>query len=1068
MICFWLNRVRTSLAGLVNTCAGFQRLLFNPPPHPSLPSITMLQKSELILITGGHGFIVCPCQYVLPAYLTTQQGGHVARRLHAGGYRIRVADIVAHPPYGQKSVGEVLAGNLCDPLFCAKAVQGVSVVLHFAATMGGMGTIHADNDFIIYCENHAMTLNLLAAANAADVRTFFYASSACVYPESLQTTGADVSLAEDDVWKNPPPQPQGLYGLEKLASELVFSQYTSRLEVRIARFHNVFGPWGSWFGGREKAPAALLRKALAAKLLGDPHLEVWGDGTQRRSFCYIEDAVEALLRLLDSDCSTPVNIGSDAAVSIQQLADMAVEAANLDSLMVSYRHLHERPLGVGSRNSNNTFIKSTLGWEPAFTLEDGMRLTGEWIRSQIEERTSVMDESEQSTFLRSLQKSDIVDLSADAITFAVLLPITSRGSSTPQDCLQNLARFANSLRTTTADDICRLGERYQVRIYLAIDNDDAFLWRPGGENAADPILRGYGFTHVSTLPPCEHPRGHVCALWRDCARKAYEDKCDYYVLLGDDVVLQDANWMSSIHHTFIKLSAQRGLPHGVGCVAFTDTSFPGMPTFPVIHRTHLDIFGGEIIPACFTNQDGDPFLYQLYRRWGTSTMVPCRVHNTLGGSGTARYDKVHAVGWTFTPLDDATVIVETWLRRRDSSLERTRKLTIDVIIPCYRVDIRYIDVFLSLESSPTSTVMFVIIVDDPCSPHIHELLDKYGHRADVRIRINPQNIGASASRNRGLQESAAEWVHFLDDDVTPDPGLLIEAEKTIRAHPNAAGFVGNAQFPPADTVFTAAVHLAGVTFFWDIAEKIPEDVPWGVTANLIARRNVVDNIVFDLQFPKTGGGEDIDYCRKKRNFSVAKGREPLYAAQTVKVTHPWWNGGQRSYWRFYMWSKGDGGLIKLYPEHSYRDLTPNAAESLFVCCVILVSGSFLSIFDLTWGMHTLYIGALLAQSVMMSNIAFDLCRHLVIHPDRVDSMRTSVRGVRWFCAIIEGTAIRVFSEWGRVVGILERGEFRLLLKRFDWFCGVWGSAPRREEKMNNQVRVVLAVVVFAFCFEWLR
>ncbi|KAJ2973139.1 hypothetical protein NUW54_g12119 [Trametes sanguinea] len=374
---------------------------------------------------------------------------------------------------------------------------------------------------------------------------------------------------------------------------------------------------------------------------------------------------------------------------------------------------------------------------------------------------------------------------------------------------------------------------------------------------------------------------------------------------------------------------------------------------------------------------------------------------------------------------------------------------------------QYLDAFLALRHSSTCEVMFIIIVDDPLSPRVADLMRKYGHRMDVRIRVNSQNLGASASRNRGLQESAAEWVLFLDDDVTPNDDLLLEAEKAISAHPRAAGFVGNAKFPSADSIFTAAVHLAGVTYFWDIAEKIDSDVPWGVTANLIARRNVPDGVYFDLQFPKTGGGEDIDYCRKKRGSSLAYGGEPFWAAPKVRVTHPWWYGGSRSYWRFYMWSKGDGGLVKMYPEHCYRDVSPNAAECLLLSAVALLAGLSLAPFDVNHGRRAVVFGISLSASTMLVNIMYDLYRHLYLHPERVRGMKTTVTGVRWTCAIVEGTFLRVFSEWGRVVGILERGEYAMFMNRFDWFCGRWGDGPKNEERANNLYKFALTILALA-------
>ena len=1028
----------------------------------------MLQNTKLILVTGGHGFIVS-ASIIWREHLSYDptQGGHVARKLVSLGYNVRVTDIMAKPSYGAPTVGEVVSGNLCDPSFCQRVVQGADLVLHFAATMGGMGTIHATNDVIIHKENHSMTINLLAACQAAGVRGFFYASSACVYPESLQGLGADVSLAEGDVWQKAAPRPQGLYGMEKLESEL-FLPYASNLLVRIARFHNIYGPNGAWTGGREKVPAAFLRKAFAAKLSlaqgleAEADFEIWGeDGSQRRSFCFVDDAVAAILRLLELDCAEPVtvNIGSEQAVSVLELAKLALRVADVDPMSVNFKFVPGRPLGVGSRNSDNTFVRETLGWEPRVSLEEGMFSTGDWIHRQVEQSLLARDDTERAEFLRLLQTSDVVDLAADAVTFAILLPITSRGLSSPNDCLDNLERFARSLLNTTADDIARLGERYHIRVYLAIDEDDAFLWRARDKSAPEDLLRGRGIHDVVTLPPSHRPKGHVCALWRDCARKAYEDNCDYYVLMGDDVFLHDANWMSTIHHTFGELSEAEGVPHGIGCVAFTDTSFPGMPTFPVIHLTHLEIFGGEVIPDVFTNQDGDPFLFELYRRWGCSTMIPQRIHNGYGGSFEARYSKVHATGWTFGTLDDAASAVEGWLHRRAPVVQR--KLTLDILVPCYRVSMEHLEAILALQPSPTCSTKTIIIVDNPECHRTGELMQKYGHRADVRIRVNHKNLGASASRNRGLQESAAEWVHFLDDDVTPEANLLVEAEKVIRAHPTAAGFVCNAQFPSADSIFTTAVHLAGVTYFWDIAEKIEKDVPWGVTANLIARRNVADGIEYDLQFPKTGGGEDIDYCRKKREFSLSHGGEGFFAAPAVKVTHPWWHGGARTYWRFYMWSKGDGGLIKLYPKHSFRDMSPNGGECMLICVLVLVLGICAAAFDLSLSFSFVKLGALFGLSTMLANVAHSFLHHLVLYPERVQNMKTTLTGWRWLCAIAEGAVIRVFSEWGRVVGLLERGEYDLLGMRFDWFCGVWGEGPRREEMKNNQMRAALTVVVFA-------
>ena len=983
------------------------------------------------------------------------------------GHPVAVADVASRSHFRDvPREMKTFEGDLRSPDFCARVVRDVDIVLHFAANMGGMGTIHEQNEAKIYQDNHMMTLNILRACVDAGVEKFFYASSACVYPSSLQDdVESDVSLCEYSVWTNPPPRPQGLYGLDKLNTELVIQNYmTGSMKTYIARFHNIYGPHGSWKDGREKVPAALLRKAIAAKLAGEHEMEVWGDGSQRRSFCYIDDAVEGVLKLLDSDCHVPVNIGSEEAVSVDELARMAAEAVGLDLSRLDLQHVHGMPVGVASRKSNNIFVEAKLGWEPRVRLQEGLERTGRWIEEEILRlQEDVRNEVERSCVLGGLGKSSLVRLRPGKHMFALLLPITSRGhpaiAGLPT-CLQSLQAFAKSLLATTREDVGGDDPRLSFRIYLAIDHDDSALWE-GETNVAERTLRAAGVTDIVTLK-CYFPRGRVCSLWRRCARVAWEEGCDYFVLLGDDVTLHSSGWMSSIHSTFLFMSKESEVPFGLGCVAFKDTTFPGMPTFPVVHRTHMCIFDGQIVPDVFVNQDGDPFLYQLYRRFGCSRMVDCEIKNSVGGSDDARYEKQHARDWTFGPLTEATCLVESWLEKDSSYPRGRRKLTVDIVIPCYRVMMDYLHNFLSLKASPTCSVMFIIIVDNPASPNIRQLREKYEDRLDVRIRVNKTNSGASASRNRGLAESAAEWVLFLDDDVTPKKDLLLELEKSIRMSPRAAGFVGNAQFPTATTIFTTALHLAGVTYFWDIATKLPEckDIPWGVTANIAARRDINDGVLYDLGFPKTGGGEDIDFCRRKREYVKSRGGDGFVAAPAMTVTHPYWNNGRRSYWRFYGWSKGDGALVKRYPALVYRD-APNSAELLLLSIVASAAVAVMSMrFDTCKSLR--WSGPKFFVAVLVANVLYDSYRHLWRDAGRTTAIKSTIAGSHWFAAVVESSLIRMFSEWGRVVGLLERGELNLLFHRFDWFAGVHGDGPKNEERRNNVQRIGLSVALFAF------
>ncbi len=318
-------------------------------------------------------------------------GSHMVKRLKSEGYWVRGVDL-KNTEFSETEADDFIIGDLRDPLLVEKVIdQDLDLLYQFAADMGGAGYIFVgDNDANVMHNSALINLNTAHESVKKGVKKLFYSSSACMYPAYNQTDPDNPMCSEESAY---PAQPDSEYGWEKLFSERLFKAFERnyRLNVRIGRFHNIFGPEGTWDGGKEKAPAAMCRKA--AKCSNGESLEVWGDGKQTRSFLYIDECIEAVQRLMSSNFTEPINIGSEEMVSINQLAQIAIDLSgkdisinNLDGEDFKKKYGHEVPMGVRGRNSDNKLFRDNIHWEPNYPLAEGMKHTFEWINSQLEDK----------------------------------------------------------------------------------------------------------------------------------------------------------------------------------------------------------------------------------------------------------------------------------------------------------------------------------------------------------------------------------------------------------------------------------------------------------------------------------------------------------------------------------------------------------------------------------------------------------------------------------------------------------------------------------------------------------
>lgn len=315
-----------------------------------------------VAVTGAGGFI----------------GHHLVTYLKNLGYWVRGVDL-KYPDFTTTDADEFEILDLRRWDSCLQATRNVNEVYALAADMGGMGFISCNHSKILH-NNALINIHTLEAARKNGVTRYFYTSSACVYPEYKQKTTHVEALKESDAY---PADPQDAYGWEKLLTERLCRHYREDygFETRTIRFHNIFGPLGTWQGGREKAPAALCRKIAVAKLTGDHEIEIWGDGEQTRSFCYIDDCVVGIHKLMRSDFPDPLNLGQDRMISINELATLIAQIADVK---ITKRYV-SGPQGVRGRNSDNTQLRKVLGWEPEVSLESGLHRTYCWVEQQVRE-----------------------------------------------------------------------------------------------------------------------------------------------------------------------------------------------------------------------------------------------------------------------------------------------------------------------------------------------------------------------------------------------------------------------------------------------------------------------------------------------------------------------------------------------------------------------------------------------------------------------------------------------------------------------------------------------------------
>ena len=605
------------------------------------------------------------------------------------------------------------------------------------------------------------------------------------------------------------------------------------------------------------------------------------------------------------------------------------------------------------------------------------------------------------------------------------------------DCKALLCGLRDSLLNTTELD--------KPLLVFGVDDDDEVYLE--GESVLLRTLFADFPLCIEKLPKRSATvdlKGAICKIWNHLAVIAFEDHgADFTCLLGDDVILLSTGWQAIIEGEFHSVAQARGLPYGAACVAFEDITFKGFPTFPVIHRWHFEALGGQLLPYQFINQGGDPFLFELYKRFGAARFaMGCTLKNTIGGREDARYMKQRI------RFEDA--ILSTAVRTiRDALGAHIKPFPcLDVVVPAFRCDLAALTRITQLRASREVFVSFWVILDNPKHPNADKVrgLQTVAQNYQINVRGHEKNYGASAARNFGLGHSKADWVILIDDDVTPEAELLDAYLGALMRFPQASVLVGSTHLPPPKNWLTHAIVASDIPGAYNVAEKTMEP-PWGVTANLCVRGRT-SRLRFDLRYPKTGGGEDLDYCAKAREHG------PIKAVPGALAHHPWWNeGGLGAVGHILGWANGEVLCVgsSVLRKHIFWT-PPNGVEC---ACLVLPLMILVAPFPDTIS------GMVLVIAIPCCILVFEL----MWHASRIGSHRlhSPMTESLWRCIGVRCCAgvLIMLQEWKRFMVALSHSP-SWLFWRVDWHFGqnpyfVWRT--QRSNACRAMLYVVLAIVL---------